>query len=493
MNDAPSQAVIDAFQDVGSQQRGEPESRMRDTAHYCAGLWAHLLEHVGDITHRLTEWWPRAIFVGKKAENALHDLRRKPPDYMLWDRDVRQQFERNAEYHNIPLPEYLAELERLGEAYSRAHAKLPVYNRTLWLAREAAIALGRMDWDGAEKALAELVETGPPLLEKVKEYRLGPDGLPLEYPWQNPWLGPGEDIIKPGRYWYEYHCLESPASNDAELWYRSHQPVEVLGISPEAETAGINLTRTQRAEDGIPLVYSIRFDDGHTGEAWEDEILDHPNEFTRPDPPSRPSTIAGPEKFSEGAKSRNPRFWIATYHANDYRAAAGDPDAPWHVIELLMREIEKNYDILEPLLNNPKLPRVDFDRLLPKLRSRPPQIEAWIRRPDAPPVFQSLLQLGVSSRWLLATRVAETLLEAADADVTATPGEEEWQDHVEADAHLTANEKFTLLFLDEATYSEIPLAIYWMAQDIADRRARKWETRQLGDPEVVAIIKEFVQ
>lgn len=35
------------------------------------------------------------------------------------------------------------------------------------------------------------------------------------------------------RMWFEYHCLESDSSCDAELWYRSHQQVNVLEISDE--------------------------------------------------------------------------------------------------------------------------------------------------------------------------------------------------------------------------------------------------------------------
>lgn len=88
------------------------------------------------------------------------------------------------------------------------------------------------------------------------------------------------NLIKPGHYWFEYHCWESPKSQDAELWYRSHQKIEVLGLSPNHEKCGLEMTRNERMEEGVPLTYEIRFADGFEGTAFEDEILESPEEFT---------------------------------------------------------------------------------------------------------------------------------------------------------------------------------------------------------------------
>ena len=46
-------------------------------------------------------------------------------------------------------------------AYAKAHAKLPVYNRAQWLAREAAISVGMQQWNNARQALAELKRLAP--------------------------------------------------------------------------------------------------------------------------------------------------------------------------------------------------------------------------------------------------------------------------------------------------------------------------------------------
>lgn len=83
-------------------------------------------------------------------------------------------------------------------------------------------------------------------------------------------------------FWFEYHCYESPESCDAELWYRSHQKIKVIEVS---EWSHDDLQ--DRIEDATPRVYKIRFEDGFEGDALEDEIVDSPNKFYRPEPPKR--------------------------------------------------------------------------------------------------------------------------------------------------------------------------------------------------------------
>lgn len=72
-------------------------------------------------------------------------------------------------------------------------------------------------------------------------------------------------------YWFEYHCLESPGSHDAQLWYRSHRKVEVR---KQLET-----------DEGEPKVYEVKFEDGWIGDVFEDELYVSKRNFNRPDPP----------------------------------------------------------------------------------------------------------------------------------------------------------------------------------------------------------------
>jgi hypothetical protein len=102
-----------------------------------------------------------------------------------------------------------------------------------------------------------------------------------------------ENLRKRGQIlFFEYHCWESHASADAELWYRSHQRVKVLGLAPndgyypKDKVLPIH-SFADRCEAGCPICYKVKFTDGHIGDVFEDELLDSPKEYQRPNPPKR--------------------------------------------------------------------------------------------------------------------------------------------------------------------------------------------------------------
>ena len=85
---------------------------------------------------------------------------------------------------------------------------------------------------------------------------------------------------------FEYHCWEDEQSADAELWYRSHSRVKVLGVSNGSER-GLYKTKNERLENGVPVTYLIEFEDGFKGTAFEDELVNSEIEFFRPKPPKQ--------------------------------------------------------------------------------------------------------------------------------------------------------------------------------------------------------------
>lgn len=87
------------------------------------------------------------------------------------------------------------------------------------------------------------------------------------------------------RWWFEYHCSESAHSQDAELWYHSHQKALVLSV--EDHDADLTLSRQEREGCGMPIAYLARFDDGFESTVLDDELFDSPEGFYRPDPPRR--------------------------------------------------------------------------------------------------------------------------------------------------------------------------------------------------------------
>lgn len=86
---------------------------------------------------------------------------------------------------------------------------------------------------------------------------------------------------------FEYHCLESHDSVDSDLWYRSHQKVVVLKL--EDIDFDILQTRKDRLEQGQPLSYKVKFEDGFIGTAMEDELMISEDMYSRPGPPQRPT------------------------------------------------------------------------------------------------------------------------------------------------------------------------------------------------------------
>ncbi len=83
-------------------------------------------------------------------------------------------------------------------------------------------------------------------------------------------------------FWFEYHCFESPTSCDSEIWYRSHQKVKVLKVVHWSYD-----DKSERLEDGNPRVYLVEWEDGFQYDVFEDELMQSPNEFYRPDTPKR--------------------------------------------------------------------------------------------------------------------------------------------------------------------------------------------------------------
>ena len=75
--------------------------------------------------------------------------------------------------------------------------------------------------------------------------------------------------------YFEYHCNESEDSAHAELWHHTHQQVTVLGV----DDPGYGGTPEERAEEGQPRVYFIRFDDGYEHSAFEDELVDSEEDY----------------------------------------------------------------------------------------------------------------------------------------------------------------------------------------------------------------------
>lgn len=73
-----------------------------------------------------------------------------------------------------------------------------------------------------------------------------------------------------GRRWFEYHGYEGEDSCDAELWHHTHQQVGVFGL-------------LRGGDPEVGKMYRIRFTDGFEYEIFDDELVNNPSDFYRPD------------------------------------------------------------------------------------------------------------------------------------------------------------------------------------------------------------------
>jgi hypothetical protein len=182
--------VVKAFVALGNAQRygtKSPEQLMTQAQDALGGGRLNfIIEHVGDLTHRMTHllrWNPPDDgygYVKDKVDKTYHYLEHTH----AFARDFRENMESNARHYNVPLTAYMKRVNETLAAYAAAHAKLLVYNRAQYLAREAAVALGHQNFQRAElylSGLTRLLKTRESWWEAATAYVLNARGEPMLY------------------------------------------------------------------------------------------------------------------------------------------------------------------------------------------------------------------------------------------------------------------------------------------------------------------------
>lgn len=155
------------FTDLADSQRGAPESAMLRIQHsQICQLYGWVAEHVGDLTHRMSEHieWSKGgyPYVREKVDKVLNSLNR-PSDMMEFEDDCNQQIANNINFYksrgeptfNSP-QEAQAKLKELGKAYAQAHAALPTFNQVQKIAQQAAVAVGEFRFAQVRSLLRQL-------------------------------------------------------------------------------------------------------------------------------------------------------------------------------------------------------------------------------------------------------------------------------------------------------------------------------------------------
>lgn len=174
--------VVKAFQHLGDAQRDKPEMAMlRVQQAIGGGVLSMAVEHVGDITHRMSHLAGRNYVMGRE----------KVIKALLWlnhpygfEREARENLVSNARYRDIPLDQFKRKATIVLRAYAAAHAQLPVYNRAQWLARQAAVSLGLEEFNHARdclQQLSDLASSDEEFTRNALQYSRDQDGNLVQY------------------------------------------------------------------------------------------------------------------------------------------------------------------------------------------------------------------------------------------------------------------------------------------------------------------------
>ena len=170
--DTPDE-INKAFNELAAHQRYLPEEAMLDLTRLTGGVgffYADLAEHIGDLTHRMSENGGGMLFAMPKIER-YHRRLHNPYGF---EKEMLEGVESNfnsakkraadgraddwtlqgAKYES--LDDAMAHLKSLGQTYADEHRKLPVYNEVQRLGNDAAIAVGEFRFDDAREILTTL-------------------------------------------------------------------------------------------------------------------------------------------------------------------------------------------------------------------------------------------------------------------------------------------------------------------------------------------------
>lgn len=155
------------FAELGELQRGHPEIKMLECQMALSGgVLPALLEHIGDLTHRMSE---EVFSHDGNIEGTINQVLpkvNKGISYLTsgygFEKEHNENMESNYKFKKErgeikgTFPEWKEGVEKLIKEYADEHEKLPVYNDAQYAAREAAIGLGKMDFDYSLKQLQYL-------------------------------------------------------------------------------------------------------------------------------------------------------------------------------------------------------------------------------------------------------------------------------------------------------------------------------------------------
>ncbi len=193
--------VVEAFLNLAHLQRDEPEFAMIEVQKaYGGGILSSVVEHVGDIIHRITVGAPYGRtgkgYARDKSEKSLYWLTGWPnkqmqyfiakgysPHTYSFDSEMSDNIASNAKHTKVPFDDYKKRLNDTLSAYAKAHSKLPVYNEIQYVCRAAAMSVGQKQFQLAIKYLRHIFDAtnSPDWDARAFDYKLDSNGNLLQY------------------------------------------------------------------------------------------------------------------------------------------------------------------------------------------------------------------------------------------------------------------------------------------------------------------------
>ena len=245
------------FHQTADTQRGPPEAAMLAIQSLMGGgVFPHVAEHVGDITHRMAENFDHGKgqldLVGDKVEKTLRTLE----SGYGFEKEMQENFESNfrflKEHGRMPfdtVEQFEGQARFLSLQYAHEHSKVPVFNEPQMHAREAAVELGKWNFEGAIahlRWLKELCDDEERYYHEVAQVTMKEGADNGFYLTQLTGRGPTIYPLPTGAK--EYENIDSPKRGGADVdvredageWYHGTPEIQKLGKEFENRTQSID-------------------------------------------------------------------------------------------------------------------------------------------------------------------------------------------------------------------------------------------------------------
>ena len=181
-------SVVAAFTKLGDDQRGLPERAMLKASHLIGGgVMSVVIEHVGDLTHRMSHHAKHGSFYpGLAREKTSKTLAILTNGYGFM-KEHEENMQANIKYRKEKDPNFdekahYASVDKALATYSAEHSKLVVYNSLQRCAKRAAVLIGEKKIDRCVRMLRlidRLAQDDQEFAKAAAEYELDAQGNPI--------------------------------------------------------------------------------------------------------------------------------------------------------------------------------------------------------------------------------------------------------------------------------------------------------------------------